>query len=65
MGSRRTSLAFSVMSGTSTSAFSTMTSAPLPIPIQGDTLVERNQQLERLVSGTEWEDGGVVPPYSF
>ncbi|KAK1220808.1 hypothetical protein PQX77_016379 [Marasmius sp. AFHP31] len=62
--SRRTSLAFSIMSGTSTAtAFSTMPSTP-PVGIPGDSLAERNQQLERLISGTEWEDGGVVPPYS-
>ncbi|KAL0066316.1 hypothetical protein AAF712_006747 [Marasmius tenuissimus] len=62
--SRRSSLAFSIMSGTSTAtAFSTMPSTP-PIGIPGETLAERNQQLERLISGAEWEDGGIVPPYS-
>ncbi|KAL0569406.1 hypothetical protein V5O48_012560 [Marasmius crinis-equi] len=59
---KRNSLAFSVISGASTTAFSTMTSSHSAIP--ADTLAERNKQLERLVSGTEWEDGGVVPAYS-
>ncbi|KAG7087283.1 hypothetical protein E1B28_013261 [Marasmius oreades] len=59
--SRRSSLAFSVTSGASTTAFSTQNFSPASIP--ADTLAARNKQIERLISGAEWEDGRVVPTY--
>ncbi|KAF9264976.1 hypothetical protein L218DRAFT_899196 [Marasmius fiardii PR-910] len=60
--SRRSSLAFSFASGASTTAFSVQNFKPAVVPT--DTLAARNKQLERLVSGSEWEDGWVVPVYN-